>query len=121
MKIDIQAMVRRYHKVAGITIGEEFDLQHKDLGLRDSLVEEEASEVLNASTPEQILKELADLVYVCFGYAVTYGWDLNEAIDRIHKNNVGRMKQPDGTIKYREDGKVLKNPHYPKVDLSDLV
>lgn len=71
--------------------------------------------------PTKELKELADLVYVCFGYANARGWDLTEAVSRVHENNMGRMYQPDGTIKYREDGKVLKNKEYPPVDLSDLV
>ena len=34
---------------------------------------------------------------------------------------MGRMYQPDGTIKRRDDGKILKNKEYPKVDLADLV
>ena len=71
--------------------------------------------------PEAELKELADLVYVCFKRAECMGWDLDEALRRVHENNMGRMYQPDGTVKFREDGKVLKNPDYPKVDLKDLV
>lgn len=73
------------------------------------------------STREPQLKELADLVYVCYGYANAMGWDLDEALQRVHANNVGRCVQPDGTVKRREDGKILKNKDYPKVDLSDLV
>lgn len=71
--------------------------------------------------PERELKELADLVYVIYGYANARDWDLDEALKRVHENNVGRMYQPDGTIHRREDGKILKNKDYPKVDLSDLV
>ena len=71
--------------------------------------------------PEKELKELADLVYVCFGLANAKGWDLNEAIKRVHENNMGRMYQEDGTIKRREDGKIVKRPGYPKVSLGDLV
>lgn len=71
--------------------------------------------------PEDELKELSDLTYVIFGYAQSMGWDLTEAVSRVHSNNLGRMYQPDGTIKYREDGKVLKNKDYPKVNLTDLV
>ena len=67
------------------------------------------------------LKELADLVYVIFGLANAKGWDLNEAIKRVHENNMGRMYQPDGTIQRRDDGKILKNKDYPPVDLGDLV
>lgn len=67
------------------------------------------------------LKELSDLVYVAYGYANAMGWDLDEAVKRVHENNMGRMYQPDGTIKRRDDGKILKNKGYPKVDLKDLV
>lgn len=67
------------------------------------------------------LKELADLVYVIYGYANARGYDLDEAVSRVHVNNIGRCIQPDGSIKRREDGKILKNPDYPKVSLEDLV
>ena len=71
--------------------------------------------------PEEELKELADLVYVIYGYARARGWDLEEAVRRVHKNNIDRCVWPDGGVKYRADGKVLKNPNAPKIDLSDLV
>lgn len=67
------------------------------------------------------LKELADLVYVIFGYALSKGWDLDEALYRVHVNNILRVKQPDGTVKRREDGKILKVDNPPKVRLEDLV
>jgi len=67
------------------------------------------------------LKELADLIYVIYGYAWAKGWDLDEAVRRVHDNNMGRMYQPDKTIKRRKDGKVEKNKDFPKVDLNDLV
>jgi NTP pyrophosphatase (non-canonical NTP hydrolase) len=67
------------------------------------------------------LKELADLVYVIYGYADVMGWDLDEAVRRVHDNNLGRCIQPDGSIKRREDGKILKRIGYPQVDLEDLL
>lgn len=87
---------------------------------------EEFSEVafcapLNKDGDAAELKELSDLVYVIFGYANAMGWDLMEAVRRVHANNLGRCIQPDGSIKRREDGKIIKNPDYPAVDLSDLV
>jgi NTP pyrophosphatase (non-canonical NTP hydrolase) len=72
-------------------------------------------------TREAQLKELADLVYVVYGYANAKGWDLDEAVRRVHENNLGRCIQPDGSVHRRADGKILKNPDYPKVDLTDLV
>tara|TARA_R110000851_G_scaffold199532_1_gene350623 strand:+ start:2922 stop:3296 length:375 start_codon:yes stop_codon:yes gene_type:complete len=71
--------------------------------------------------PENELKEMADLLYVLYGYARVKGYNLNKAVELVHQNNMGRMLQPDGTIKRRADGKVIKNPDYPKVDLGDLV
>ena len=67
------------------------------------------------------LKELADLVYVLYGYANAMGYDLDEAVRRVHKNNIGRCVQPDGSVKRRADGKIEKNKAFPKVNLSDLV
>ena len=74
-----------------------------------------------AYNPEAELKELADLVYVIYGYALSKGWNLDEALYRVHVNNVLRVTQPDGTIKRREDGKILKRENAPKVRLDDLV
>ncbi len=90
--------------------------------LYSNLISEEFHEWLEepAGTQEE-LKELADLLYVIYGYANARGWDVEEAFRRVHENNIGRMYQPDGTIKRREDGKIIKNPDYPKVALGDLV
>ena len=34
---------------------------------------------------EHALKELADLVYVCYQYAENMGWFLDEALNRVHE------------------------------------
>jgi predicted HAD superfamily Cof-like phosphohydrolase len=95
--------------------------QKKDVELSAALIYEEFQEWNDCWEGEPELKELADLVYVIYGYANAMGWNLDEAVRRVHENNMGRMYQPDGTIKRREDGKILKNPEYPKVELGDLV
>ena len=106
-------MVKYYYKTAGIK---------PDVTTTEYLVHEEYDEWLEEdSGTEGELKELADLVYVIYGYALAQGYDLDEALCRVHSNNIGRMTQPDGTIKRRDDGKIIKNPDYPKVDLSDLL
>ena len=106
-------MVKYYYNTAGIK---------PDVQTAVTLVEEELEEWRWEDLfTEGDLKELADLVYVIYGYALAMGYDLDEALCRVHSNNIGRMTQPDGTIKRREDGKIIKNPDYPKVDLSDLV
>lgn len=102
--------------------------QKPDPDLYENLIEEEFYEwgEVGLSTDENLdkkedLKELADIVYVIYGYANAMGYNLDEAIRRVHRNNLGRCVQQDGTVKRREDGKIIKNPDYPKVDLSDLV
>ena len=69
---------------------------------------------------EEELKELADLVYVCFQYAENMEWDLEEALSRVHKSNMSKLGL-DGKPIRRKDGKVLKGPNYAPPNLSDLV
>ena len=69
---------------------------------------------------EHALKELADLVYVCYQYAENMGWFLDEALNRVHESNLSKLDE-DGKPIYREDGKVLKGPNYKPPDLSDLI
>ena len=57
--------------------------------------------------PAEALKELADLVYVCYQYAENMNWFLDEALDRVHKSNMSKLGE-DGRPIYRDDGKVLK-------------
>ena len=93
-----------------------------------SLIVEEFNEFLEAegflfmhgkNHQEHALKELADLVYVCYQYAENMGWFLDEALDRVHQSNMSKLGE-DGKPIYREDGKVLKGPNYKPPDLSDL-
>lgn len=106
-------MVREFMSVTG---------QRPDPNLQAALMGEEFDEWEDTKpyTVEE-LKELADLVYVCYGYAEACGYDLDEALVRVHQNNIGRCIQPDGTVQRREDGKIIKNPDYPKVQLEDLI
>ena len=69
---------------------------------------------------ENELKELADLVYVCFQYAENMEWDLEEALHRVHKSNMSKLGL-DGKPIRRVDGKVLKGPNYAPPEMNDLV
>ena len=93
-----------------------------------SLIVEEFKEFLQAegmlfmhgrNHQEHALKELADLVYVCYQYAENMGWFLDEALNRVHESNMSKLDE-DGKPIYRDDGKVLKGPNYKPPDLSDL-
>ena len=88
-----------------------------------SLIDEEYKEFVEAHYKKpntEILKELADLVYVCFQYAENMEWDLEEALDRVHKSNMSKLGL-DGKPIRRSDGKVLKGPNYQPPNLEELV
>ena len=95
---------------------------------QNQLIIEEFKEFLEAdgflfrhgqNVQEECLKELADLVYVCYQYAANMDWLLDEALNRVHISNMSKLGE-DGKPIYREDGKVLKGPNYKPPDLSDL-
>ena len=99
--------------------------------MQAGLIAEEANEFLQAAadlegapnTPAnhiEVLKELADVVFVCYQFAAAYGLDLDEAMERVYQSNMSKLDD-DGNPIYRDDGKVLKGPNYKKPDLGDLV
>lgn len=91
--------------------------------MQRGLIAEEYEEFIYACDYEgyeQELKELADLVYVAFQYAENMEWDLEEALDRVHKSNMSKLGL-DGKPIRRADGKVLKGPKYQPPNLTNLV
>jgi len=74
----------------------------------------------NPDFKESCLKELADLVYVCYQYAANMNWNLDEAMHRVHESNMSKLDESGNPI-YREDGKVLKGPNYQPPNLEDLI
>lgn len=94
--------------------------------LQFRLVEEEYGELrdaytceLDGVTKEEQLKELADLVFVCYQYAAARGWNLDVAMRRVFESNMSKLV--DGKPLRREDGKVLKGPNYQPPILDDLI
>lgn len=78
------------------------------------------TETENAGKRENVLKELSDLVFVCYQFAACFGLDLDEALARVYQSNLSKLDEQGQPI-YREDGKVLKGPNYCPPDLSSLV
>ena len=106
-------------------------LTTSSLNLQQNLIDEEHLEVAHAyldlkedisnkRAREHLLKELADLVYVCHQMAACFGWDLQTAHNRIHASNLSKLAE-DGKPIRREDGKILKGPNYYEPSLIDLV
>lgn len=116
-----------FRRIMGQSVGV---FTQEDVLLQKTLIREEfleLSEALqecfdhieNKRSREAALKELADLVYVCFQLAAAVGWDLDEALYRVHQSNLSKLV--DGKPVKRLDGKVLKGPNYQPPVLIDLV
>tara|TARA_B100000287_G_C20169619_1_gene597701 strand:- start:207 stop:572 length:366 start_codon:yes stop_codon:yes gene_type:complete len=94
-----------------------------DLKLQRNLIREEYWEfnqaVADYKPDEHALKELADLVFVCFQYAVAAGWELDEALDRVFKSNMSKLE--NGKPVKNKFGKVTKGRNYEPPYLEDLV
>jgi NTP pyrophosphatase (non-canonical NTP hydrolase) len=99
--------------------------------MQAGLIAEESNEFLQAcadlegapNTPAnhvEVLKELSDVVFVCYQFAAAYGLDLDTAMERVFESNMSKLDDNGNPI-YRDDGKVLKGPNYKKPDLYDLV
>ena len=92
------------------------------------LIREEALEFMNATQElyadpenvkrrEELLKELADLVFVCYQFAAAFNIDLDKAMTLVFESNMSKLDEQGKPI-FREDGKVLKGPDYQPPDLS---
>jgi predicted HAD superfamily Cof-like phosphohydrolase len=107
------------------------------------LAVEEKKEIEEAIA--NLLKEFTDLAYILHGCQIVGVSDeaiqeacgpfseltedlldvvpeetLREAFVRVHESNMSKL-QPDGSVKRREDGKVLKGVNYREPRLMDLV
>lgn len=138
------ALVRQFHRTYSmpdrLSEGEAPTLDYERLGMRMSLVAEEFSELVGAvfgpaarheveeaATRAVALDDgtrdivetadaLADLVYVLYGMAIESGIDLDAVLGEVQASNLSKL-MPDGTVRLREDGKVLKGPNYFRPDV----
>ena len=113
-------MVREFHEAFGVAIDQNAtgDLRK----LRADLLAEECEEARFALIAEDlhaIAKELADVVIVAYGSAISLGIDLDKAVALVHASNMSKLV--DGKPVMRGDGKVLKGPNYRPPDMSAAV
>lgn len=112
MTSDVHGMVLEFHTKYGVSINQ--CMTSALCKLRWALIEEECAETgsaLRSRNRREVADGLADLVYVAYGTAITFGIDLDSVIEAVHKSNMSKLGA-DGAPIYREDGKVLKGPNY---------
>lgn len=127
MQMTPYQMAREFRETFGQPLDVCDVVESPDDDMAITLIEEEFGEVYDAwiyepeDGSEAVLKELADLVYVAYGYAALRGWNLDKAVARVHLSNMSKCDPVTGEPIRREDGKVLKGPHYKPPYLKDLV
>ena len=116
-------MLKQFHETYLVERNRKWQEEPELEELAAKLIAEEVTEFMHESGNSQValLKELADLVYVCYGYADRFGWDLDEAFRRVHLSNMSKLDPVTGKPIFREDGKILKSSAYKEPNLGDLV
>lgn len=87
--------------------------------LRVRLIQEEFDELKDALRERDtvaVAKELADLLYVVYGTAVSCGIDMEPVFREVHRSNMSKV----GGHK-REDGKWVKPPTYSPARLERIL
>ena len=95
------------------------------------LIEEESQEFVeaagecfadpeNVDRREDLLKELSDLVFVCYQFAAAFNLDLDKAMTLVFESNMSKLDEQGKPI-FRPDGKVLKGPNYRPPNLQECI
>jgi predicted HAD superfamily Cof-like phosphohydrolase len=113
-------MVLEFHRTFGIMIGDRPAVPDQETRtLRMRLIEEECHELGEALVHQDltaVAKELADLLYVVYGTAVSCGIDMEPVFREVHRSNMTKV----GGHK-RADGKWVKPATYSPADLEGIL
>ena len=114
--LDPYLAVRAFHERFGVAVADRPRLPDEGVReLRIRLLREEAEEAaaaLAGVSLADIAQELADLLYVTYGTAVSLGIDIRPVFAAVHAANMAKVG--GGT---RADGKVLKPPGWRPPDV----
>lgn len=90
--------------------------------LYQDLITEEYCEFIVEKDPNNKFKEALDIVWVITQYANAQGWDLDKGMNLLVQEYKSKFLDENGNIHpiYREDGKLLKNKGFKKLDLNEL-
>jgi len=117
---DEQAMVEAFHskfEILAQTVPTDVNEDTKQLRVR--LIQEEFDELKDAMASGNlaaVAKEMADLLYVTYGTAVSYGIDMEPVFQEVHRSNLSKV----GGYK-RADGKWVKPPTYSPADIESIL
>lgn len=116
-------MVRDFHTAFGIRVGDRPNFaSQEERDLRVKLMKEEFNEYNKAEDNNDIVNlavELADIIYIACGTAVTYGIPLDEVFNAIHQANMNKLV--DGKVLRRADGKIQKPEGWQPADIAGIL
>ena len=116
-------MVRDFHTAFGQRVGNRPWLPYGDeRELRMRLMKEEMKEYEQAEHNNDITNlavELADIIYIACGTAVSYGIPLDKVFEEVHRSNMAKLV--DGKPLKREDGKVIKPEGWTPPDIESVI
>lgn len=120
-------MVKDFQNAFNLPCPDELTMPDGDvIRLRLSLVSEEFLELTEEFNMNEgfditkVAKELADLLYVTYGFAATLGIPIDKVFEEVHKSNMTKLGD-DGKPVYRDDGKVLKSKNYRPANLDSVL
>jgi predicted HAD superfamily Cof-like phosphohydrolase len=117
---EAQRMVEEFHRRFDIVVADRPCVPDEATrALRVRLIQEEFEEFQQAmaqSDLQGMAKELADLLYVVYGSAVSCGIDMEPVFREVHRSNMSKV----GGHK-RADGKWVKPPTYSPADLQAIL
>lgn len=93
----------------------------KTRDLRVALIKEELGELEDAGQRQDLTKiadAIADLLYVVYGTAVSYGIDIEPIFLEVHRSN---MSKGDPEIVRASNGKILKSRNWTPPDLERIL
>ncbi|GJL63704.1 MAG: hypothetical protein NPIRA04_23580 [Nitrospirales bacterium] len=115
-----QQMVLEFHQQFDIHVADQpTSPDDPTQTLRTCLIQEEFDELqeaMKAKDLPSVAKELADLLYVVYGTAVSCGIDMEPVFQEVHRSNMSKV----GGHK-REDGKWVKPPTYSPADIVPIL
>lgn len=123
---EIASLVNAFHRAFGLPRRRSPSLEDADralLELRTRLIHEETAEFADAAARRDLVgiaDALADVVYVAYGTALSFGLDLDEVLREVHRSNMSKLDS-QGRPVMRDDGKVLKSPLYTKPDIAGVL
>lgn len=123
---NIQNLVSEFNEKFEHPVGNVVNLQKsKDFWRRINWLLEEVDELIEAfdnSDLYSFARELGDVAYILYGFAVECNIPMDEVIKSIHKANMTKFGS-DGKPIYEEDGKVAKGPNYvpPTEEIKEIL